>query len=58
MERKFVRKDEQIKLIMECRQSGLSDYQWCRQRDGEVLQEKKGNYERRQGCYDVSEYFR
>ena len=29
MERKFVRKDEQIKLIMECRQSGLSDYQWC-----------------------------
>ncbi len=26
MERKFVRKDEQIKLIMECRQSGLSDY--------------------------------
>ena len=33
MERNFVRKDEQIKLIMECRQSGLSDYQWCRQRD-------------------------
>ena len=33
MERKFVRKDEQIKLIMECRQSGLSDYQWCRQQD-------------------------
>lgn len=24
-----VRKPEQIKLIMECRQSGLSDYQWC-----------------------------
>lgn len=22
-------KAEQIKLIMECRQSGLSDYQWC-----------------------------
>ena len=22
-------KDDQIKLIMECRQSGLSDYQWC-----------------------------
>ncbi len=33
MERKFVRKDEQIKLIMECRQNGLSDYQWCRQQD-------------------------
>lgn len=33
MKQKFVRKDEQIKLIMECRQSGLSDYQWCRQRD-------------------------
>ena len=31
MERKPVRKDEQIKLIMECRQSGLSDYQWCNQ---------------------------
>ncbi len=26
-----VRKPEQIKLIMECRQSGLSDYQWCRE---------------------------
>lgn len=25
-----VKKPEQIKLIMECRQSGLSDYQWCR----------------------------
>ena len=24
------RKPEQIKLIMECCQSGLSDYQWCR----------------------------
>lgn len=29
MATKFVRKDEQIRLIMECRQSGLSDYQWC-----------------------------
>lgn len=28
-----VRKPEQIKLIMECRQSGLSDYQWCRKQD-------------------------
>ena len=28
-----VRKPEQIKLIMECRQSGLSDYQWCRTKD-------------------------
>ncbi len=26
-----VRKPEQIKLIIECRQSGLSDYQWCRE---------------------------
>lgn len=26
-----VRKSEQIRLIMECRQSGLSDYQWCQQ---------------------------
>ena len=25
-----VRKPEQIQLILECRQSGLSDYQWCR----------------------------
>ena len=24
-----VKKPEQIKLIMECRRSGLSDYQWC-----------------------------
>ena len=28
---KRVCKDDQIKLIMECRQSGLSDYQWCEQ---------------------------
>ena len=29
----IVRKPEQIKLIMECRQSGLSDYQWCKAKD-------------------------
>ena len=29
MHAKSIRKDEQVKLIMECRQSGLSDYQWC-----------------------------
>jgi transposase-like protein len=29
MQKRIVRKDEQLKLIMECRQSGLSDYQWC-----------------------------
>ena len=23
--------EEQLKLIMECRRSGLSDYQWCRE---------------------------
>ena len=28
---KRVCKDDQVKLIMECRQSGLSDYQWCEQ---------------------------
>ena len=28
MQKRIVRKDEQMKLIMECRQSGLSDYQW------------------------------
>lgn len=27
----YVCKDDQIKLIMQCRQSGLSDYQWCEQ---------------------------
>ena len=26
---KRVCKKDQIKLIMECRQSGLTDYQWC-----------------------------
>ncbi|MGB4658832.1 MAG: transposase [Mobilitalea sp.] len=25
--------DEQFRLIMECRQSGLSDYQWCKVND-------------------------
>lgn len=28
---KRVCKDDQIRLIIECRQSGLSDYQWCEQ---------------------------
>ena len=28
---KRVCKDDQIRLIMECCQSGLSDYQWCKQ---------------------------
>ena len=25
--------DEQYQLIMECRNSGLSDYQWCTEHD-------------------------
>ena len=33
MPKRIVRKDEQIRLIMECRQSGLSDYQWCQRQD-------------------------
>lgn len=28
---KRVCEDDQIRLIMECRKSGLSDYQWCKQ---------------------------
>ena len=27
---KRVCKDDQIRLIMECRQSGLADHQWCK----------------------------
>ena len=33
MRAKRVSRDEQIKLIMECRESGLSDYQWCQTND-------------------------
>ena len=29
MKAKRVNREEQLKLIMECRSSGLSDYQWC-----------------------------
>ena len=29
MRAKRISSDEQLKLITECRQSGLSDYQWC-----------------------------
>ena len=32
MNPKRVRKAEQVELIMECRCSGLSDYQWCQSR--------------------------
>lgn len=31
MRRKNISRDEQAKLVMECRTSGLSDYQWCQQ---------------------------
>ena len=31
MPAKPVHRDEQIKLITECRKSGLTDYEWCRQ---------------------------
>lgn len=31
MKNKPVCKADQIRLIMECRKSGLSDYQWCEQ---------------------------
>ena len=33
MRAKRISSDEQLRLIMECRQSGLSDYQWCRMHD-------------------------
>lgn len=29
MKEKCVSREEQLTLIMECRSSGLSDYQWC-----------------------------
>ena len=29
MRAKQINRDEQVRLIMECRSSGLSDYQWC-----------------------------
>lgn len=31
MRRKRLSKPEQLQLVMECRTSGLSDYQWCHQ---------------------------
>lgn len=33
MPRKRLSHEEQYRLVMECRQSGLSDYQWCLQND-------------------------
>jgi len=33
MRSKRISADEQFQLIMECRQSGLSDYQWCQMND-------------------------
>jgi transposase-like protein len=46
--------DEQYELIMECRNSGLSDYQWCQEHDI-----KPGTFYnwvkrlRRKACYDI-----
>lgn len=33
MRSKRISSNEQFQLIMECRQSGLSDYQWCQMND-------------------------
>jgi transposase-like protein len=33
MRSKRISNDEQFRLIMECRRSGLSDYQWCQLND-------------------------
>lgn len=33
MRSKRISADEQFQLIMECRRSGLSDYQWCQMND-------------------------
>ena len=33
MRAKRISSDEQLKLITKCRQSGLSDYQWCQAND-------------------------
>ena len=33
MRSKRISTDEQYRLIIECRQSGLSDYQWCQMHD-------------------------
>lgn len=46
--------DEQYQLIMECRNSGLSDYQWCQEHDI-----KPGTFYnwvkrlRKKACYDI-----
>jgi len=33
MRAKRIPADQQLQLIMECRRSGLSDYQWCQEHD-------------------------
>jgi transposase-like protein len=46
--------DEQYQLIMECRSSGLSDYQWCTEHDinpGTFYNWVKRL--RRKACYDI-----
>jgi transposase-like protein len=46
--------DEQYELIMECRNSGLSDYQWCQEHDinpGTFYNWVKRL--RRKACYDI-----
>lgn len=33
MRTKGVNKEQQLKYILECRNSGLTDYQWCQEHD-------------------------
>ena len=48
--------DEQYRLIMECRSSGLSDFQWCNEHGI-----KPGTFYnwvkrlRKKSCYDISQ---
>ena len=54
MRAKLVTADEQYRLIMECRTSGLTDYQWCLEHNI-----KPGTFYnwvkrlRKKGCYDI-----
>lgn len=54
-----VRADEQYRLVMECRASGLTDYQWCMEHNI-----KPGTFYnwvkrlRKSGCADIPEHSR
>ena len=53
MRSKRIPAEKQYRLIMECRQSGLTDHQWCVEHDIKPGTLQLGKRLRQKGCVDL-----